>query len=388
MKLAILTSHTIQYQTPLFQLLAKQPEIDLMVYFCWDFGLKKEGFDPEFGKEIKWDIPLLEGYRYKFLKNLSLKPSSSFWGQINPGIIKELKKNKYDLIFIHGWNSVTNCLAIFFAWLFKTPIVIHGDNCFARESIKPPLKRKIKKIILSFIFKRMDFFLYIGKEDRDFYKYHNVDDKKLIFMPFAVDNKRLFVQSESLDREALRKENNLKDEVVILFSGKLVERKRPFDLLKSYHRLTANTKQPTTLIFVGDGILRPELEKYAIERNIKNVRLIGFKNQTELPVFYKIADIFVMPSFHEYWGLVINEAMCFGLPVIVSDTVGCIPDLVKENQNGLVYKTGDEKELSQALEVLVNDSKKREVFGRKSIEIIKNYSFDKDVEAILSIFKK
>ena len=386
-KLAILTSHPIQYQAPLFQLLAKQPEVDLTVYFCWDFGIKKESLDAEFGKKIKWDLPLLDGYRYKLLNNFSLRPSDRFFGQINPGIIKELKKNNYNLIFIHGWNSVTNCLAIFSAWLFKIPIAIHGDNCFARELTKPPLKRKIKKIILSTIFKRVNFFLYIGKEDRDFYKYHKVADDKLIFMPFAVDNKRFFAQSELLDSQSLRIKNGLKDEVVILFSGKLVERKRPFDLLKAYHQLITVNQQPTILIFVGDGVLRPELEKYVKENNIKTVRFAGFKNQTELPAFYKMADIFVIPSFHEYWGLVVNEAMCFGLPIVASDTVGCIPDLVKENQNGLVYPTGDIDRLAETLGILINDPQKRAVFGGKSKEIIKNYSFDKDMEAILSVLK-
>ncbi len=120
-KLAILVSHPIQYQAPLFKKLAERPEVDLTVYFCWDFGVK-ETYDSEFGKKLEWNIPLLDGYQYKFLKNYSLKPSSGFWGQINPSIILELLTNKYDAILIFGWNSFTNWLAFFTAFINKTPV--------------------------------------------------------------------------------------------------------------------------------------------------------------------------------------------------------------------------------------------------------------------------
>ncbi len=122
-KLAVLTSHPIQYQAPLFKKLVERPEVDLTVYFCWDFGVKEE-YDVEFGKKIKWDIPLLEDYKYKFLKNFSLKPSSKFWGQINFGITNELRKNNYDAILVFGWNSFTNWLFFLTSFWHKTPVFL------------------------------------------------------------------------------------------------------------------------------------------------------------------------------------------------------------------------------------------------------------------------
>ena len=158
------------------------------------------------------------------------------------------------------------------------------------------------------------------------------------------------------------------------------------DLLRAYESLIKSYKSKTkslSLIFVGDGNLRPELERYAKDRNLEDVIFAGFKNLTETPEYYAMADIFVIPSFNECWGIVVNEAMCFGLPIIASDTVGAVSDLVLENKNGLIYKTGEIENLAYCLEQLVKDGKKRQFFGEKSLEIIKNYSFDKDVEGIL-----
>ncbi|MFA5098670.1 MAG: glycosyltransferase family 4 protein [Candidatus Paceibacterota bacterium] len=385
-KLAILTSHPIQYQVPLFQKLAKEPQVDLTVYFCWDFGVGKESFDHELGKNIKWDLPLLDGYNYKFLKNYSPRPENYLLGLINFGIVRELKNGKYDLLFVHGWNSFTNILAVLTAFLLGISVAMHGDNCFACELVKPLWKRGLKKIILTVFFKKIRHFLYMGNEDKKFYKYHGVPENKLISMPYATDNDYFYKLSESIDRKKVREREKVKNNIVILFVGKLVNRKRPMDLLKAYESLAKNYKPKTkslSLIFVGDGNLRPELEKYARDRNLKDVVFAGFKNLTETPEYYAIADIFVIPSFNECWGIVVNEAMCFGLPIIASDTVGAISDLVLENKNGLIYKTGEIENLVYCLEQLVKDDKKRQSFGKKSLEIIKNYSFDKDVEGIL-----
>ena len=436
-KLAILTSHPIQYQTPLFQLLAKQPEIDLTVYFCWDFGVSEPTHDSGFGKEIKWDISLLEGYKYKFLKNYSFKPSSKFWGQINPRIIKELilgtsdvhningnfgtsdvQLKKTNAILTYGWNSFSNWLAFLTAFLKKIPVFLHAENPLNQELLKPKWKIKIKKIVLGWLFKRISAFLYIGEENKKFYQYYGVPEDKLFFAPYAVDNKRFIEARKSLskNRKLLRKELRIDEkDIVILFVGKLIYKKHPFDLLRAYELLNMGKSdlpninvnvrrsdfQKFNLIFVGDGILRPELENYVKEYNLKNVHFTGFKNQTEIPKYYALSDILVLPSgAGETWGLVVNEAMCFGLPIIASDVVGCGPDLVKHSENGYIFPVGDIKALAKYLRDLiyghsdsfVNSDKfvdsdygleKRKKFGKKSFEIIQNYSYEKDVNSIL-----
>jgi glycosyltransferase involved in cell wall biosynthesis len=380
MKLAVLTSHTIQYQTPLFRLLAAQKDIELVVYFFWDFGVK-ETQDKEFGVGIVWDRPQLEEYSYKFLKNISPHPDSTFWGQINFGIIRELIKGRYDAIFVHGWNSFSNCLGMLTAILTRTPILMHGDNSFMGEMLKPGWKRFLKRIIFGFLFQFPKAFLYMGEEDKKFYEYYGVRPNKLIFMPFACDNKYFFEAKTNINREAERAKRGFGKSTVILFSGKLVPRKRPMDLLLAYEKLQKKYKD-LALAFMGDGMLRKNLEKYVEKHAIPSVHFLGFKNFTEMPVYYALADIFVLSSFNEYWGMVINEAMCFGLPVVVSDTTGAIPDLIQEGENGYTYPCGNVDVLAEKLEKLIVDNELRRKFGGKSLEIIKGYSLESDLEGI------
>ncbi|MDO8469660.1 MAG: glycosyltransferase family 4 protein [bacterium] len=387
MKIAILTSHVIQYQAPLFRKFAVMPGIDLTVYFCWDFGAKKM-FDPEFGCAIEWDIILTEGYRHLFPKNFSLKPGPSFLGQINLGIIPALWKGKYDAVIVYGWNSLTNWLAFATAFLRRTPVLLHGENPMNQESLKSGRKRAVKKIILGMLFRRVSGFLYIGEENRKFYEYYGVPKKKLFFVPYAVENDRYIEVAKTFvgkKPELKKKLGVLPDHPLVLFVGKLIGKKRPLDLLQAYELLITHYSLPITpsLLFVGDGELRQTLEAYAQDHGLKNVRFAGFKNQSELPECYAVADVFVLPSgIGETWGLVVNEAMCFGLPVVVSDIVGCGSDLVHRNENGFIFRLGNIDELAECIRKLVESRERVENFGKRSKEIIAHYSHEKDIEGI------
>jgi len=416
-KMAVFMSHPIQYQAPFLREIAAAKEIDLTAYFFWDFGVKKT-FDKQFDRDVMWDIPLFEGYRHKFLRNFSLKPSSDFWGTLNFGVVSELIKNHYDAVLVYGWNYFANWLIFLTAFILGTRVFLSGESPLNQELLKPKWKIKIKKIVLGWLFKRISAFLYIGEENKKFYQYYGVPEDKLFFAPYAVDNKRFIEARKSLskNRKLLRKELRIDEkDIVILFVGKLIYKKHPFDLLRAYELLNMGKSdlpninvnvrrsdfQKFNLIFVGDGILRPELENYVKEYNLKNVHFTGFKNQTEIPKYYALSDILVLPSgVGETWGLVVNEAMCFGLPIIASDVVGCGPDLVKHSENGYIFPVGDIKALAKYLRDLiyghsdsfVNSDKfvdsdygleKRKKFGKKSFEIIQNYSYEKDVNSIL-----
>ena len=186
-KLAILASHPIQYQTPLFKKITENSQIDLMVYFNWDFGVGEESFADEFGKKIKWDIPILEGYKYKFLKNFFLKPSDIFFGQINLGIIKELVINNYDAVVVFGWNSFTNWLVFLTKFIHRTRIILQSESPLNQELLKSKWKIKIKKIILGWLFKHISAFLYIGEENKKFYQFYDIPEEKLFFAPFLLE---------------------------------------------------------------------------------------------------------------------------------------------------------------------------------------------------------
>jgi len=651
-KIAVVITHPIYYYVPIFKKISK--DIDIEVFYFSTYGVKKS-YDIEFGKEIKWDdtVGLLKGYKYKFLWNPYSGRSTPSWKDFAPSIIKEIIFKNYDFYLAVNWNTITHWLAFVFLIIFNKKIIIRAESPYNQEILKSKWKIFIKKIIFGkILFPKVHAFLYIGEENRKFYKFYGVPDEKLFSAPYAVDNERFQKEYEKLKdkKEELRKELGIEpDDVVILFVGKLIPKKRPMDLLKAYEtvirmmRMRANTandnansnynpnndeineyieydtnnkiiekelsyklngiffkihnilgrfakekqyadalenelkkadikyrrevfldvfgkksnipdfiiedkilleikRKPTNtkedyqqvkrylessniklgilvnfgleylkpkrilnskfkidkdnsryhlqnsnsfvdshnenhshhyslnshsfvdshygihLIFVGEGDLRQELEKYAetfinniINHNTNNeksyygnnschhspnshsfvdshygIHFVGFKNQTEISKYYAMSDIFVLPSdVGETWGLVVNEAMNFRLPVIVSDLVGCGSDLVKHGENGYIFKKGDTEELARYLEELINHNannanmceyseyiannenshyknhslnshsfvdshygvKKRRQFGEKSFEIVKSYNYDKTVESILEVVK-
>jgi glycosyltransferase involved in cell wall biosynthesis len=337
---------------------------------------------------VKWDIPLLEGYNYKFLKNYSPRPSifAGFFGLINPAIINELRKEKYDALIVHGWHYLTHILAILSAKLYGIKILMRGDNPLNQEFRKPYYKILIKKIILkNFLFRLIDSFLYVGHENKMFYNFYGVLEGKLFFVPYAVENERFVKSYEGLVKNKGELKNEIgipQDKVVILFSGKLIDKKRPLDLLMAYERLQFENK---VLVFVGDGYLRNNLEEYVKKKNLKDVHFLGFKNQTELPKYYVASDIFVLPSsVGETWGLVVNEAMCFHLPVIVSDMVGCAKDLVRHGENGFVYPVGDVDKLAEYLKKLLEDENLRKSMGENSFQIINKWNYNASINGVVT----
>ncbi|MBK9284685.1 MAG: glycosyltransferase family 4 protein [Sphingobacteriaceae bacterium] len=387
-RIIFLLSHPIQYFSPLFVEIAKQSDIELLVLYCSAENVKGH-VDKEFGVEVKWDIPLLDGYSYKFLKNNSWKPSifNGFFGLINFKIFKELKHEKGSFLVIHSWAYLTNFLAIFAAKLSGVKLCLRAENPLQHELLKPKWYLFLRKFLFKyFFFKLFDYFFFIGEQNRKLYEYYGVKKEKLIFAPYAVDNERFRIEYEGYKgrKNEIRKELELPlENIIILFSGKFIPKKNPLDLLKAYH-LLKNDK--AALVFLGDGELRKEMEENTKLNNINAVYLTGFKNQTEIGKYFAAADIFVLPSgLGETWGLVVNEAMNFALPVVVSDLVGCSEDLVNEGINGFIFKCGEIEDLRTKLNIFMENAELKENFGRKSLEIINNYSNKKIIDALATI---
>lgn len=386
-KVSYLLGVPTHYFSPLFSEFAKCSRLDFTTYYCSDETVNVVK-DLGFGIELKWDTPLLGGYKYKVLKNYSLKPSifAGFFGLINPGIITEFKRGKYDATIIHGWSCVTNILAALSAKAFGTKVFLRGENPFFHELKKPLWKRFIKKLLLQYgLFPFVDAFLYIGEENKAFYQYYHVPDKKLFFTPYCVDNKRFYGEYVKLKEKKfeLRKILHLPhDKVIILYVAKLIDKKRPFDLLYAYETIQSDKK---ALVFVGEGYLRKDMEKYVQDNGLQDVYFVGFKNQSEISVYYAIGDIFVLPSgIGETWGLVVNEAMNFGLPIVVSDMVGSGKNLVSQGENGFVFPMGDIIKQGEYLKILMENKDLRENMGEKSLDIVKKYSHEQDIKGILT----
>lgn len=386
MKLAFLISHPIQYYAPLFRALAAHRDVDLTVYFATRYGIDEQK-DPEFGTTFKWDIPLLEGYNFVFLKNYSPtphNPSSPLW-TVAPGIVSALRREKYDAIYIHGYNQVSHWLGFIGAWLSRTPIIFHGESILSSST--PSFKKILKNLILKPLFGTFSAFLPIGTKNKEFYELYGVSVEKLFLAPYSVDTKYFIDQAEVLKNKKAQfrlKENIPENANVILFSGKLIEKKRPLDLLLAYELFIKKNKEgvnPTFLVFVGDGPLRKSLEKYALEKKLINTRFVGFKNQSEISKYYSLSNLFVLPSgAGETWGLVVNEAMCFSLPIIVSNIVGCGKDLVEKGVNGNIFSVGNANELADVIQEIFQNEKKAKRMGEQSRKKIETWTIAETVE--------
>ena len=378
-KIIFLLSHPIQYFSPLFVEIAKNENLDLTVLYCDDYGTRSKNIHPEVGEIAGWDIPLLEGYNYKFLKNNSWKPSifNGFFGLINFEIFKTLKNERGSFLVIPGWNYCTYILAIGCSKIFGLKICIRGDNPYKQEILKSKYVLFTKRIILGkILFRFINYFLYVGKENKLYYEYYSVSENKLLFTPHAVDNARFGAEYQKYKdkKPELRKELGLPvGKLIILFAGQFIRKKRPLDLLKAYHLLKNDN---TALVFLGDGELRKEMERYISDNNLKDVYLTGFKNQTEIGKYYVTSDMFVLPSgTGETWGLVVNEAMNFHLPIIASSLAGCANDLIYNNENGFIYSCSKIDDLINYLSELIKNEDQRNEFGKKSGEIVRLYSF-------------
>lgn len=382
-RLLLLTSHAIQYQAPLLRAMAQDPRFQIHVALCSGQGAeiyKDEGF----GQEVKWDVPLLEGYSHEILRNLSPVPNASrFWGLINPGIVLRIWSGRFDVLVLHSWSSVSAWMAVIAAWLSGLPMILKPEaNIYSPTK---PWKAGLKRFVLSNLFGRMAAILASGRYGVDFFRHYGVSADKITIAPYAVNNEFFIAKAESLrpQRSELRKAMGVEgDTPVIVFVGKIYEGKRPFDLLRAF--AVVRQKIESKLIFVGSGEQLEALQEWVQKETVPDVYFAGFRNQTELPSFLTAADIFVLPSALETWGLVVNEAMCFSLPVIVTDRVGAGGDLARHGENGYVYPVGDVSALAGHLETLVRDAALRRRMGEESFRIIQRWSYREDLEVIAS----
>jgi glycosyltransferase involved in cell wall biosynthesis len=389
MRLAYFVSHPIQYQAPLLRYIGADPDIQLKVFFYSDFSLK-EYKDPGFGKSIKWDIPLIEGYDSQFLDCWGSKQRENFFRQpIAKDIFQQLKVGKFDAVWVHGWSWLCSIQAILAAEQLGIPILLRGESNGLREPTET-IKKTAKQAFLKWLFKKVSAFLYVGSLNRQFYQGYGVSEEHLFPLPYAVDNDyfQQQVTLASADREELRRSLNLEPgRPIILYAAKLIEVKRPQDLLAAYQLLSPDGIQEPLpyLLFVGDGVLRHQLELEAKRTGWNSIRFLGFRNQSEIPAMYDLCDAFVLPSSFEPWGLAINEVMNAGKAVVMSDQVGCAPDLVLDGENGCIFPVGNIEALAKAIEwVIINANKA----GKISLKQIQKCSFREDIKGLKSALKQ
>lgn len=377
MRLAIITTHPIQYYAPIFRLLAQQA--DVKVFYTWgEASIEKH--DPGFDKTIKWDINLLDGYDYQWLQNTSGDPGSHhFNGIVNPTIISDIEAWKPDTVLVYGWAYKSHLKAMRH-FKNKIPVLFRGDSTLLDE--KPGLKNALRSVYLKWVYHLVDYALYTGINNKAYFKKYGLHDKQLIFAPHAIDNER-FAESKEKEVDKLKHLFGFQsDSIVILFAGKLETKKDPTLLLKAFINLGAVN---THLLFVGNGVLKDKLKQQAISN--PNIHFMDFKNQTYMPIIYQACDIFCLPSIGrgETWGLAVNEAMACGKAILVSNKVGCAADLVKPDQNGMIFTAGSIEDISEKMAYLINKGKTELAqIGKNSKHIIEGWNFTKQAYAIIN----
>ncbi|MEZ0539257.1 glycosyltransferase family 4 protein [Fibrella sp. Tmos10] len=381
----VLNSHPIQYFAPLYRQIAIDQSIQLKVLYCSRHGLNGET-DRQFNTSVRWDIPLLEGYNHAFISNQALNPSIyRFWGLLNLSVIRYLWQAPKSIVWVHGWAYATCWVALIAAKLFGHTVCLRGEAPYKLERTKPWLMQRLRRVVLGQgLFSFIDYFLYIGEQNRRLYTHMGVAPHKLIHMPYAVDNCRFHQQARVLaeTRAALRTQMKVPPGAfVLLMSGKYVAKKRPLDLLKAVAKL----KNPAiVVILMGDGPLRGDIERYVQQQAMSSVYLTGFVNQSAVSDYYAVADVYVMCSTEEEtWGLSTNEAMNFGLPLILSNQVGGADDLVQDGVNGYVVPGGDVAELAKAIQKMMSQpAEARQQMGQQSLQLVRQHSYDRIIQSL------
>lgn len=378
MKLAVVATHPIQYNAPWFRHLSR--ELELRVFYLWDFGVTSQ-VDRGFGEAIKWDVPLLSGYEHEFVPNTSRQPGTHrFRGLKNPDLKRRVSAYDPSAVLLMGYNYES-----FYRFLLgwgrgRAPLLFRGDS--HRIVQRGGLNELARRRFIGRVFKRFRAFLYVGSANQSYFEYHGVPSRKLFFAPHAVDNEYFNSSRPRAESAALtwRRELGIPEEhAVAVFAGKFEAKKRPLDLLEAFVRARP---ERATLLFVGAGHLEEELRSRAAGH--ENIRFAPFQNQSLMPRTYAAADVLVLPSFGpgETWGLAVNEAMCLGRPVVVSDHVGCAQDLVAPWKNGLVFPAGDVDALAGCLNEALGDRARLREWGEESRNIVSRYSYRQTTEGL------
>jgi glycosyltransferase involved in cell wall biosynthesis len=384
-RLAVVTTHPIQYYAPWFRRIAARPGLDLRVFYLWDFGVA-EHEDEGFRRTVRWDVPLLDGYASEFVPNVSRRPATrGFRGIDNPGLPAALRSFDPAAVLCIGYKNATFFRLMLRRPLGRVPLLHRGDShrLVPRRGLSAGLRRRV----LSLLFRRFRAFLYVGAANRDYLRMHGVPDERLFFCPHAVDNDRFSADPDATRAAALawRRELGIPaDKAVVLFAGKLEEKKRPLDLLRAFARAAV---PGGALLFVGNGHLDEAVRREAAL--VPHVYFAPFQNQSVMPRTYAAGDVVVLPSFGsgETWGLCVNEAQCLARPVVVSTHVGCAADLVTPGETGWVFPAGDVDALAGCLREALADRSRLRAVGEAGRERVRRYSYGAATDGLVDALK-
>jgi glycosyltransferase involved in cell wall biosynthesis len=377
----MLAGRPVYYHAPLYRLVAQHPAIDFTAFFASDVGARRPvhlaGAAANFGGSP------LGGFKSVFLGGSAGAIPSGFWSLRNPEIVSKLARGRFDVLWLHGYNTATHLLALLTQRCVGGPILLRDEQNLL--SPRARWKTSVKKRVLPLLFRGVSG-LYIGTENKAWLMQWGIPDTKLFFTPYTVDNERWQHEATQFapQRVALRQQFGIDDPTcpVILSLGRLVEQKQPLALLEAFRRVRRRHK--CALLIVGAGDLEVVLRREIARKQVPDVHLTGFLPQEQVGAAYAAADIFALFSISEPWGLVTNEAMNFSLPVVLSDRVGAASDLAIEGRSGFVVPHDDIAELAEALGALVSSPTLRRQLGAGARDVVSSWTYYEAARGVIA----
>ncbi len=352
-KLAIVISHPIQHWVPVYQALTASQELIVKVFFVAENGAH-EHYDAQFAQKVQWDLPLLDGYDSEFLTPGKILEDFGFFSVDDKNIRSQLQRFSPDFVWVHGYAQRINWRSISAVkkqakFIYTSDSNVDDQRAWWRKA----LKRTVVKTFLN----KCHYFLSCSPKNRAYLIEYGVSEAQIIDTAFPIDMARWQHQAAQIDdsqNQALRDQLGLAaDHRVVLFAGKLIDHKRPQDLLEAIHLLR---EQKVSALMVGSGDKRAELERLVEQYQLQDrVKFTGFVNQSALADYFSVADIFVFPSNKEPYGAIASEVLPFGLPIIATRTIGAVGASIKEKENALLYSWGDTRALADNIQCLLSD---------------------------------
>jgi glycosyltransferase involved in cell wall biosynthesis len=377
-RLAVFLTHPVQYFAPLWRHLARVPGLDLAVTYMTDASVRAT-IDPGFGVPVAWDLPLLSGYCSRVVHPGAELTTSGALRVSAPERL--LADTRCDWILVHGYTHPFERQLVRAARSANVKVLMRGE--FSDATGRNPVRNAVREMYLRWFYVRVDAFCSIGQDARAHLGKRRVPATRIFDSPYSVDNALFEHQRVENARAESRQRLGLpEDSFVIVFSGKLIPRKDPLLILKALRRLPSIDK--IALIFIGDGPLREQVFRQGHSLLDRRLIMPGFINQTGLGQYYSAGDVLILPSRYETWGLVVNEAMQFGLPVVASDRVGCRRDLIVEAETGFVFHAGDAGALAGAIAGLLADRERCARMGELARRHIRAFSIEASANGILA----
>jgi glycosyltransferase involved in cell wall biosynthesis len=348
--------------------------------------------DNGFGIRENWNIDLLSGYDYDFIENTSCHPSSiTYLGIKNPSLIERIKEYKADGIIVYGWKHQSHFLVLNY-FHGKVPVIFRGDSTTLDDCSGFSLRSYFRFVLLQLVYRKVDYVLSPGTASDQYFLKSGLKQNQIIRAEHAIDNERFMSMSETEEKELLNLKSSFsikENQVVFLFAGKFIAKKNPLLLIEAFQQLK-KIKENVRLLLVGNGILEKQIKEHINRLPLQissSMTVLPFQDQRQMKLLYRVANVFVLPSKSETWGLSVNEALACGTPVIVSYKCGSSKDLVKHEENGLVFKSDDCQDLIQKMERICNDEFRKRL-AAKAKDSLEKYTYQSYKTALDQIFLK